>query len=61
MDAIRSLLYPFSWPYSYVPVLPSHLVDNCESPSPFIFGVCSDSFDIVVQKNLNEVKYTYLL
>jgi hypothetical protein len=56
MDAIRSLLYPFSWPYSYVPVLPSHLIDHCESPCPFLFGVMSDNFDGVIERDLNDVR-----
>lgn len=55
MHAIRSLLYPFSWPYSYVPVLPSHLVDHCESPCPFLFGLLSDNFNYVYGKDLPDV------
>lgn len=37
--ALRSLLYPFDYPHTYVPVMPELLVEYLESPTPYIMGV----------------------
>uniref|UniRef100_A0A8R1TTB5 Myotubularin-related protein 5 n=1 Tax=Onchocerca volvulus TaxID=6282 RepID=A0A8R1TTB5_ONCVO len=37
--ALRSLLYPFDYPHTYVPVLPELLIEYLESPTPYIMGV----------------------
>ncbi|CAH1786185.1 unnamed protein product [Owenia fusiformis] len=36
-----SLLYPMHWQHLYIPVLPSHLIDYCYAPMPFIIGIHS--------------------
>ncbi|CAF1145779.1 unnamed protein product [Rotaria sordida] len=33
------LLYPFSWPHTYVPILPSLMLDVIQAPTPYIIGI----------------------
>lgn len=33
------LLYPFSWPHTYVPILPSVMLDIVQAPTPYIIGI----------------------
>ena len=39
IQAFETLLYPFSWPHTFIPVLPSYLIDICDAPTPYIVGV----------------------
>ena len=39
IQAFETLLYPFSWPHTFIPVLPSYLIDICDAPMPYIVGV----------------------
>ena len=39
IQAFETLLYPFNWPHTFIPVLPSFLLEMCESPTPFVVGV----------------------
>jgi hypothetical protein len=43
-EAMTSLLYPFRWAHSYVPILPSKLIGILSAPVPCIFGVHSDVY-----------------
>jgi hypothetical protein len=38
-EAIRSLLTPLHWVHIYAPVLPRHLLQHLQCPSPFLVGV----------------------
>ncbi|CAF2749902.1 unnamed protein product [Rotaria sp. Silwood2] len=33
------LLYPFSWPHTYVPILPALMLDVIQAPTPYILGI----------------------
>src|ERR1700722_17516316 len=33
------LLYPFSWPHTYIPVLPALMLDIIQAPTPYIIGI----------------------
>ncbi|UJR22631.1 hypothetical protein I4U23_025672 [Adineta vaga] len=33
------LLYPFSWPHTYVPILPPLMLDVLQAPTPYIIGI----------------------
>ena len=33
------LLYPFSWPHTYVPILPALMLDIIQAPTPYIIGI----------------------
>lgn len=53
-----ALIYPFHWPYVYVPVLPFTLLTFLEAPTPFILGINSeylDTSDDDDEENLSEV------
>jgi len=37
------LLYPFTWPHTYVPILPGFLLDVIQAPTPYIVGILRSS------------------
>uniref|UniRef100_F1KW05 Suppression of tumorigenicity 5 protein n=1 Tax=Ascaris suum TaxID=6253 RepID=F1KW05_ASCSU len=39
VQSLVSLLQPFSWPYTLVPVLPDTLLELANSPTPYLLGV----------------------
>ncbi|PSN51775.1 hypothetical protein C0J52_05278 [Blattella germanica] len=39
VEALQSILYPFSWQHTLIPVLPTSLLDVCLSPTPYIVGI----------------------
>lgn len=41
IEAIQSVLYPFSWPHAFIPVLPKTRWEIVEAPAPLICGVLS--------------------
>ncbi|KAL4225265.1 suppression of tumorigenicity 5 [Mactra antiquata] len=49
IHAIISLLYPFSWQHTFIPVLPADMIDVVCSPAPYIIGITAT----LVQKALN--------
>lgn len=52
------LLYPFSWPHTYVPILPALMLDIVQAPTPYIIGILrscepylSSNDDLLLQDN----------
>ncbi|ORX54396.1 DENN-domain-containing protein [Hesseltinella vesiculosa] len=45
-EAFRYLLFPFYWPYVYIPVLPEKLLTCLQAPVPYIIGFQADIADI---------------
>ena len=43
IQTIAALLYPFSWQYIFVPVLPGSLLNFCCAPMPFVIGILSSN------------------
>ncbi|XP_019771863.2 DENN domain-containing protein 2B isoform X1 [Dendroctonus ponderosae] len=41
VDALQSILYPFTWYHTFIPILPKSLWDIVESPTPVVCGVLS--------------------
>ncbi|XP_030056882.1 DENN domain-containing protein 2B isoform X2 [Microcaecilia unicolor] len=41
--AVVALLYPFSWQHTFIPVLPSSMIDIVCCPTPFLVGLISSS------------------
>lgn len=37
-EGITSLLFPFTWPHVYVPILPAALHHFLDAPVPFVMG-----------------------
>ncbi|XP_041481127.1 DENN domain-containing protein 1B-like isoform X3 [Lytechinus variegatus] len=50
-----SMLHPLHWQHIYIPVTPSHLIDYCSAPMPFIIGVHSSFMEKVKKMALDEV------
>ena len=50
-QGLLSLIFPFTWLYTYIPILPMSLIDYLDSPIPYIIGLLSNTVDI---KELNE-------
>lgn len=40
-EGVTCLLFPFSWPHVYVPILPASLQHFLDAPVPFIMGLHS--------------------
>ncbi|XP_070709540.1 DENN domain-containing protein 2A-like [Pempheris klunzingeri] len=53
--AIVALLYPFVWQHTYIPVLPSAMLDIVCTPTPFIVGLLSNSLPQLTELPLEEV------
>ncbi|XP_056646797.1 uncharacterized protein LOC130451662 [Diorhabda sublineata] len=43
IDSLQSILYPFTWHHTCIPVLPEPLWDIVESPTPVLCGVLSNA------------------
>eukprot|EP00051_Salpingoeca_urceolata_P014893 m.189976 g.189976 ORF g.189976 m.189976 type:complete len:725 (-) comp18221_c0_seq3:211-2385(-) len=39
VHALHTLLYPLVWQHVFIPIMPSHLLDYCCAPVPFLVGV----------------------
>ncbi|XP_053154560.1 DENN domain-containing protein 1C isoform X1 [Hemicordylus capensis] len=55
VQASSSMLYPMHWQHIYIPVLPSHLLDYCCAPMPYLIGVHSSLMERVRSKALEDV------
>ncbi|KAJ0015585.1 hypothetical protein NQD34_009205 [Periophthalmus magnuspinnatus] len=53
--AVLALLYPFVWQHTYVPVLPSDMLDIVCTPTPFFVGLLSSSLPHLTELPLEEV------
>ncbi|EGC37255.1 hypothetical protein DICPUDRAFT_77109 [Dictyostelium purpureum] len=60
INAIVSLLDPFSWQHIFIPILPRTLLDYCTAPMPFIIGIHSSLFAPIRRKPLNEIVFVDL-
>ena len=45
IEAVQSLLYPFVWQHTLVPVLPKAMNEISSAPTPYILGVLSENVD----------------
>jgi len=50
-----SLLYPMQWQHIFIPILPTHLIDYCCAPMPFLLGVHASMMEKVRMMPLSEV------
>lgn len=48
-------MYPFVWQHTYIPVLPSAMLDIVCTPTPFIVGLLSSSLPQLTELPLEEV------
>ncbi|XP_052220267.1 DENN domain-containing protein 2A-like isoform X2 [Dreissena polymorpha] len=54
IHAIVSLLYPFSWQHTFIPLLPSDMIEVICSPTPFIIGITSSLINKAQELPLEE-------
>ena len=38
-ESLTTLLFPFSWPHVYVPILPAAMNNFLDAPVPFLMGL----------------------
>ena len=57
-QGLLSLIYPFTWLYTYIPILPVNLIDYLDSPIPYIIGIISNTVDI---NELNEKYHGHVI
>ncbi|XP_062975173.1 DENN domain-containing protein 1C [Elgaria multicarinata webbii] len=55
VQASSAMLYPMHWQHIYIPALPSHLLDYCCAPMPYLIGVHSSLMEKVRSKALEDV------
>ena len=55
IHALSSLLYPFSWQHTFIPVLPTAMLDVVCSPTPYIIGITSNHLLKALTLPLDEV------
>eukprot|EP00794_Sanderia_malayensis_P007526 gene7527-8363_t len=53
--AFVSLLYPFQWQHTYIPVLPHQLLDMCCLPTPYLLGALSGCLEDLEDLPLDDV------
>lgn len=54
--AVVALLYPFVWQHTYIPVLPTAMLDIVCTPTPFIVGLLSSTLPQLTELPLEEVR-----
>ncbi|CAG9861723.1 unnamed protein product [Phyllotreta striolata] len=52
-EGITSLLFPFTWPHVYVPIMPASLHHFLDAPVPFLMGLYSMSENLKVASEAN--------
>ena len=57
-EAILSLMFPFRWLHTYIPILPSEQLTYLESPTPYLMGVLSTKVDYEL---LNELYSSHVI
>lgn len=51
VEAMQSILYPFSWQHTFIPVLSSNMLDILSAPLPLVAGVLANHLkeDLIVE------------
>ncbi|KAI5614641.1 suppression of tumorigenicity 5 protein [Silurus asotus] len=60
VHAVVALLYPFSWQHTFIPVLPSAMVDIVCCPTPFLVGILSSSLPKLKELPVEEALMVHL-
>mmetsp|Transcript_7232 Transcript_7232/g.27082 ORF Transcript_7232/g.27082 Transcript_7232/m.27082 type:complete len:820 (-) Transcript_7232:70-2529(-) len=55
MESLLSLIYPFEWPYVYIPLLPSHLFGFLSAPCPYLIGIQHDCTEFLEVADKNAI------
>ncbi|KAI6177464.1 UDENN domain-containing protein [Aphelenchoides bicaudatus] len=43
--ALTKIIYPFFWQYTFIPLLPQHLIDILSLPAPYIIGLPKELYE----------------
>ncbi|EEB15446.1 DENN domain-containing protein 2A, putative [Pediculus humanus corporis] len=54
IEALQSTLLPFCWQHTCIPVLPIHLLEICEAPTPYVIGLLKTEN---VHKSLSNINF----
>ncbi|KAG8226141.1 hypothetical protein J437_LFUL005802 [Ladona fulva] len=54
VQALQSVLYPFTWQHTFIPVLPAPMFDICGAPTPYIIGILKGSNGQIPSISLDE-------
>lgn len=57
VDALQSILFPFVWQHTFIPVLPSNMLDICQAPTPYIIGVLKGKHPILPPVSIDHVSF----
>lgn len=55
VDALQSILFPFVWQHTFIPVLPANMLDICQAPTPYIIGVLKGKHPILPPISIDHV------
>ena len=55
--SLESLIYPFTWQHTFVPVLPPVMLGVCAAPTPFVMGVLTGCQSAVMDLHLEQVGF----
>jgi len=59
-ESVLALIYPLQWEFGYIPILPSHMGDLLQSPSPLLAGILS-SYACRLFEDLGAEELTHLV
>ncbi len=45
LQSLIDLLLPFQWPHTYIPTVPSNLLEFVDAPTPYVMGVHADQME----------------
>ncbi|XP_034235043.1 DENN domain-containing protein 2A-like [Thrips palmi] len=54
VDALQSILFPFVWQHTFIPVLPANMLDICQAPTPYIIGVLKGKHPILPPVSIDD-------
>jgi len=59
--SLSTLIYPFTFPHTYIPILPYLMLEGIEAPTPFIMGIHESLFDTLQQESdLSDVTHGFI-
>ena len=54
-DFMKTIMYPFKWAYTFIPILPLCLIDYLGSPTPFIIGMLTKHQRLIPKSELDSL------
>ena len=57
---IRALLYPFTWWHTFIPTLPTYMIDILDAPVPILIGLSKEQFKEINHLNIPNRTWVFL-